>query len=136
MAYQLIETNKNNNWLGAGSTEKLWSIRVGSREWRLETAARDGKVAWSRIWEATEGAASRAEATVTIRNGILPGDKKPEAQINWPSIGAVGLEEALAFKRSIGEAAQAATDAQHIIDYEAVDLPDRSNLTTTTKEEA
>ena len=112
MSYKQLETTANEI-----CERKKWIITNGGREWKMTAdfyIDKDGSRSkpFFRIRELSKG-----DASVAIIDGILS-EKKPEAGVNWPAMGTKTLSETLDFKRDLGTAVQAATEAQYIIDQE------------------
>lgn len=116
MSYQKITTT---NIKGAIRTH--WRVEAGGRRWTL-TARRyvDADGSQSRAyWDITETteAANRGDCTITITTDH--DDRNPQVKVNWPCKGAQSMQEALRFKKDLGIAIQAATEAEYLIKTEA-----------------
>lgn len=102
------------------STTERWTITVNEREWTL-TATRyhdDDGTESRAYWRINETGANRRDhdGDVEITTNR---DDEPTVGVNWPCRGTQDIEATLRFKRDLGTAIQAATEAEYIIKTEA-----------------
>ena len=102
------------------STTERWTITVNEREWTL-TATRyhdDDGTESRAFWRINETGANRRDHDGDV-NITTHRDDEPKVGVNWPCRGTQDIETTLKFKRDLGTAIQAATEAEYIIKTEA-----------------
>ena len=102
------------------STTERWTITVNEREWTLTATryqGRDGSRSRA-FWRIAETGANRRDhdGDVDITTNR---DDEPTVGVNWPCRGTQDIETTLKFKKDLGTAVQAATEAKQIIEHEA-----------------
>lgn len=104
------------------SVTKRWIIKINDREWTLtatryfERSGSQSKPFW-RIWESGDNRRDH-DGDVNI-NQPFDAEGPVKVGVNWPAKGTQDLQDTLRFKRDLGEAVQAATEAKQIIEREA-----------------
>lgn len=117
-ADETVDQARNNRQ--PDSTTERWTITVNEREWTL-TATRyrnDDGTESRAFWRINETGANRRDHDGDV-NITTNRDDEPKVGVNWPCRGTQDIETTLRFKKDLGTAIQAATEAEYIIRTEA-----------------
>lgn len=117
MSYKKETTTTNPE---TGSTTERWTITANEREWTLTATRyqeRDGSRSRA-FWRIDETGTNRRDHDGDVNITTNRGDE-PTVGVNWPCRGTQDIETTLKFKKDLGTAIQAATEAEYIIRTEA-----------------